>query len=134
LQQSDPVFVWYARGRGGGSHGAGGSDEIQYRVPIGVAAQQTSSHLDLRELATDSPKAKVERGYLLGVLELARELRERRWPRGGGSHGAGGSDEIQYRVPIGVAAQQTSSHLDRVQGGEWKRLWDRLVLGLKQNG
>ncbi|TKA54938.1 hypothetical protein B0A53_02411 [Rhodotorula sp. CCFEE 5036] len=45
----------------------------------GIALLQETRQL-LRELATDSPKAKVERGYLLGVLELARELRERRWP------------------------------------------------------
>jgi hypothetical protein len=47
----------------------------------GIALLQETRQL-LRELATDSPKAKVERGYLLGVLELARELRERRWPEG----------------------------------------------------
>ncbi|KWU46443.1 actin cytoskeleton organization protein [Rhodotorula sp. JG-1b] len=45
----------------------------------GIALLQETRSL-LRELATDSPKAQVERGYLLGVLELARELRERRWP------------------------------------------------------
>lgn len=47
----------------------------------GIALLQETRSL-LRELATDSPKAQVERGYLLGVLELARELRERRWPEG----------------------------------------------------
>lgn len=36
----------------------------------------------LRGLATDSSKAKVERGYLLGVLEVAREIRSRQWPEG----------------------------------------------------
>ncbi|GEM09601.1 actin cytoskeleton organization protein [Rhodotorula toruloides] len=32
-----------------------------------------------RSLAADSPKAKVERGYLLGQLEIARGLRSRGW-------------------------------------------------------
>ncbi|BGP30008.1 mitochondrial distribution and morphology [Rhodotorula toruloides] len=32
-----------------------------------------------RSLATDSPRAKVERGYLLGQLEVAREVRSRGW-------------------------------------------------------
>ncbi|BGP05980.1 Phagocyte signaling-impaired protein [Rhodotorula toruloides] len=32
-----------------------------------------------RSLATESPRAKVERGYLLGQLEIARELRLRGW-------------------------------------------------------
>ncbi|BGO97647.1 Actin cytoskeleton organization protein [Rhodotorula toruloides ATCC 204091] len=32
-----------------------------------------------RSLATDSPRAKVERGYLLGQLEIAREVRLRGW-------------------------------------------------------
>lgn len=45
-----------------------------------VLLQETRSLL--RKLATESPKAKVERGYLLAVLELARELRERKWPEG----------------------------------------------------
>ncbi|GAA5989285.1 hypothetical protein JCM10908_001242 [Rhodotorula pacifica] len=45
----------------------------------GTALLQETRSL-LRRLATDSPKAKVERGYLLGVLELSRVLRERHWP------------------------------------------------------
>ncbi|GAA6037170.1 hypothetical protein JCM8097_008769 [Rhodosporidiobolus ruineniae] len=32
-----------------------------------------------RKLATDSPKAKVERGFVLGLLEIAREQRSRGW-------------------------------------------------------
>ncbi|GAA6024099.1 hypothetical protein JCM11491_005993 [Sporobolomyces phaffii] len=32
-----------------------------------------------RKLAKESPKAKVERGFLLGQLEIARECRTRRW-------------------------------------------------------
>lgn len=35
-----------------------------------------------RSLATESPRAKVERGYLLGQLEIARELRLRGWEAG----------------------------------------------------
>jgi N-terminal acetyltransferase B complex non-catalytic subunit len=38
-----------------------------------------------RSLAKDSPKAKVERGYLLGQLEVARELRSRQWAEGAAS-------------------------------------------------
>ncbi|GAA5837515.1 hypothetical protein JCM9279_006776 [Rhodotorula babjevae] len=32
-----------------------------------------------RQLATDGPKAKVERGYLLGLVELAREAQQHGW-------------------------------------------------------
>ncbi|GAA5885358.1 hypothetical protein JCM6882_009585 [Rhodosporidiobolus microsporus] len=32
-----------------------------------------------RKLATDSPKAKVERGFVLGLLEIVRESRSRGW-------------------------------------------------------
>ncbi|GAA5968118.1 hypothetical protein JCM11641_003737 [Rhodosporidiobolus odoratus] len=49
--------------------------------------QPTSTGLDLlsrsrdlfRRLATDSPRAKVERGFVLGLLEIARETRSRKW-------------------------------------------------------
>lgn len=32
-----------------------------------------------RKLSQESPKAKVERGFLLGSLEIARECRSRQW-------------------------------------------------------
>jgi N-terminal acetyltransferase B complex non-catalytic subunit len=35
-----------------------------------------------RSLAKDSPKSKVERGFLLGSLEIAREVKERGWDEG----------------------------------------------------
>lgn len=35
-----------------------------------------------RNLSKDSPKAKVERGFALGLLEICRECRERGWDEG----------------------------------------------------
>lgn len=49
--------------------------------PVGLALLEETRQL-LRALSTESPKAKVERGYLLGLLEVARELRIRQWPEG----------------------------------------------------
>jgi hypothetical protein len=42
----------------------------------------TRSRERFLSLAKDSPKAKVERGFLLGSLEIAREVRERGWDEG----------------------------------------------------
>ncbi|GAA6004547.1 hypothetical protein JCM10207_000928 [Rhodosporidiobolus poonsookiae] len=46
--------------------------------PAGLETISRSREL-FRKLATDSPKAKVERGFVLGLLEIARELRGREW-------------------------------------------------------
>ncbi|GAA6061664.1 hypothetical protein JCM10212_000847 [Sporobolomyces blumeae] len=50
--------------------------------PPSDALQTVSAARDLfRDLSTTSPKAKVERGFPLALLEIARELRCRGWPQ-----------------------------------------------------
>lgn len=81
---------------------ASNAESAAARLPTeeGIALLQETRSL-LRELATDSPKAKVERGYLLGVLELARELRERQWPEGTHARAWGSSlAATTYREPL----------------------------------
>lgn len=66
------------------------------RAALAIAAGTSAASADgldflsqtrqvFRSLAKDSPKAKVERGYLLGQLEVARELRSRQWAEGAAS-------------------------------------------------
>ncbi|GAA5848362.1 hypothetical protein JCM8547_004490 [Rhodosporidiobolus lusitaniae] len=67
---------------------AAGSSSSYFSSPSSPSSSTPSpAGLDLiarsrdvfRKLATDSPKAKVERGFLLGLLETAREVKSRGW-------------------------------------------------------
>ncbi|GAA5929276.1 hypothetical protein JCM10213_006336 [Rhodosporidiobolus nylandii] len=57
---------------------ASSSSEATTPSPAGLELISRSREL-LRKLATSSPKAKVERGFVLGLLEIAREARSRGW-------------------------------------------------------
>lgn len=46
------------------------------------AALIGNSRALFRGLADNSAKGKVERGFLLGLLEITRELRRRKWEEG----------------------------------------------------
>lgn len=59
-----------------------GGEELGATPSEEGAALISKSRALFRGLANDSAKGKVERGFLLGLLEIVRESRRRKWEEG----------------------------------------------------
>lgn len=66
----------------GSSKAYSGSEALASQPSVDGVELLGKSRALFRELADNSPKGRVERGFLLGLLEIARETRRRNWEEG----------------------------------------------------